>query len=73
MSWWMELTEEISQEMLNVEAMVAGALAGSAKVIEIQHDALTTSLRELGRRHDGSKECTEAIKQIREALERVTG
>ena len=36
MNWWLELTEEISQEMLNVEAMVAGALAGSAKVIEIQ-------------------------------------
>lgn len=41
--------------------------------IEIQTAALTTALKELGRRHDGSKECTETIKQIGKALERVTG
>ena len=39
-------------------------------VIKLQRAALTTALKELGRRHNGSPECTEAIKQIREALER---
>jgi len=49
------------------------ALRGVSEIGRIQHAALTTALKELGRRHDGSKECTEAIKQVREALERVTG
>lgn len=41
----------------------------SDDTIRIQTAALTTALKELGRRHDGSKECTQAIKQVRTALE----
>jgi len=43
------------------------------KTIKVQTAALTTALRELGVDHKGTKERTAAIKQIREALERVTG
>lgn len=50
-----------------------GNLEARDYIIRIKDAALTTALRELGRRHDGSEERTEAIKQVREALERVTG
>ena len=36
--------------------------------MDAQSHALLSALNELGRRHDGSKECTAAIKDVREAL-----
>ncbi len=36
--------------------------------MDAQSHALLSALKELGRRHDGSKECTAAIKDVRKAL-----
>jgi len=52
---------------------MANKITERDSTIAIMAHALTEALRELGRCHDGSPERTATIKQVREALERLTG
>ena len=57
-----------ARELLARTAPHSGNSSKHKSGMGAQAHALLSAPKELGRRHDGSKECTAAIKDVREAL-----